>query len=80
VIRRDALLRLPRFDGMHRFLPTLLAREGVRVLERPVSHRPRRYGRTKYGMWNRAFRGLRDAFGVRWLMRRALAADWDEVP
>jgi glycosyltransferase involved in cell wall biosynthesis len=80
VIRREGLLRLPRFDGMHRFLPTLLAREGVRVLERPVSHRPRRYGRTKYGMWNRAFRGLRDAFGVRWLLRRALAADWDEVP
>jgi len=79
VIRRATLLRLPRFDGMHRFLPTLLAREGVRVRELPVSHRPRRHGRTKYGMWNRALRGLRDALGVRWLTRRALAADWDEV-
>lgn len=79
-IRRAPLMRLPRFHGMHRFLPTLLARDGVRVLEQPVSHRPRRYGRSKYGMWNRVFRGLRDAFGVRWLMRRALAADWDEVP
>jgi dolichol-phosphate mannosyltransferase len=79
VMRRESLLRLPRFDGMHRFLPTLLARDGVRVRELPVSHRPRRHGRTKYGMWNRAFRGLRDALGVRWLTRRALAADWDEV-
>jgi len=79
VIRRAPLLRLPRFDGMHRFLPTLLAREGVAVRELPVTHRPRRHGRTKYGMWNRAFRGLRDAFGVRWLTRRPLAADWDEV-
>ena len=79
-IRRAPLRRLPHFNGMHRFLPTLLARDGVRVLELPVSHRPRRYGRTKYGMWNRALRGLRDAFGVRWLMRRTLAADWDEVP
>ena len=78
-MRRESLLRLPRFDGMHRFLPTLLARDGVRVLELPVSHRPRRYGRTKYGMWNRALRGLRDALGVRWLTRRALTADWDEV-
>jgi glycosyltransferase involved in cell wall biosynthesis len=78
-IRRDPLLRVPRFDGMHRFLPTLLVREGVAVREQPVTHRPRRHGRTKYGMWNRAFRGLRDAFGVRWLTRRALTADWDEV-
>jgi dolichol-phosphate mannosyltransferase len=79
VIRRRALARLPQFDGMHRFLPTLLVREGVRIAEAPVSHRARRHGRTKYGMWNRVFRGLRDAFGVRWLRRRALTADWEEV-
>lgn len=79
VIRREAVLRIPRFDGMHRFLPTLLARDGIGLRELPVSHRPRRHGRTKYGMWNRAFRGLRDALGVRWLARRALTADWDEV-
>lgn len=78
-IRREPLLRLPRFDGMHRFLPTLLVREGAAVRALPVAHRPRRYGRTKYGMWNRAFRGLRDAFGVRWLTRRTLSAEWDEV-
>jgi len=78
-IRRDLLLRLPRFDGMHRFLPTLLARDGALVRELPVAHRARRYGRTKYGMWNRAWRGLRDALGVRWLIRRRLPADWEEV-
>ena len=79
VIRRGLLLRLPRFDGMHRFLPTLLVRDGVRVVEMDVAHRPRRHGRTKYGMWNRAWRGLRDALGVRWLLRRRLPADWEEV-
>jgi dolichol-phosphate mannosyltransferase len=79
VMRRDLLLRLPRFDGMHRFLPTLIVREGARVLELPVAHRPRRHGRTKYGMWNRAWRGLRDALGVRWLLTRRLPADWEEV-
>jgi glycosyltransferase involved in cell wall biosynthesis len=72
-MRRSAAVRLPRFDGMHRFLPTLLRAQGGTVAERPVSHRPRRHGRTKYGMWNRAGRGLRDAFGVRWYRRRALA-------
>jgi dolichol-phosphate mannosyltransferase len=44
-----------------------------------VTHRPRRHGRSKYGMWNRAARGLRDALGVRWLTRRPLTADCDEV-
>lgn len=71
-VRRDALMGLPRFDGMHRFLPTLLRQAGARVLEVPVGHRPRQHGRSKYGMWNRAWRGWRDALGVRWLGRRAL--------
>lgn len=79
VLRRDAVIHVPRFDGMHRFLPTLLVREGLVVRELGVAHRARRHGRTKYGMWNRAVRGLRDAVGVRWLMRRALQVDWEEV-
>jgi dolichol-phosphate mannosyltransferase len=63
---------VPRFNGMHRFLPTLIRARGGTVLELPVSHRARRYGESKYGMWNRAARGLRDALGVRWYRRRAL--------
>jgi dolichol-phosphate mannosyltransferase len=78
-VRRAALLGLPAFDGMHRFLPTLLVREGARVAELPVAHRPRKWGRTKYGMWNRALRGVRDALGVRWLLRRRLDATAEEV-
>ena len=70
--RADAVRALPAFNGMHRFLPTLIRRDGGVVTEAPVSHRPRRFGTTKYGMWNRVFRALRDAFGVRWLLRRAL--------
>jgi dolichol-phosphate mannosyltransferase len=70
--RADAVRALPAFNGMHRFLPTLIRRDGGLVTEVPVSHRPRRFGTTKYGMWNRVFRALRDAFGVRWLLRRAL--------
>ncbi|UCF41990.1 MAG: glycosyltransferase [Gemmatimonadota bacterium] len=71
-IRRDRMVALPRFNGMHRFLPTLIRMQGGAVTEVPVSHRPRRHGRSKYGMWNRAARGLRDALGVRWLGRRTL--------
>lgn len=72
-IRTDVVDRLPRFNGMHRFLPTLVRQGGGRVVEIPVSHRPRLWGESKYGIWNRGFRGLRDALGVRWLSRRALA-------
>src|ERR1051325_9710558 len=70
--RADALRELSLFNGMHRFLPTLIRMQGGSVREVPVRHRPRRYGKTKYGMWNRAFRSLADALAVRWMQRRAL--------
>src|SRR5205814_2205362 len=63
--RADALRELALFNGMHRFLPTLIRLQGGSVREVPVRHRPRRYGKTKYGMWNRVFRGPASAPG-RW--------------
>src|SRR5205809_3420653 len=70
--RADALRALPLFNGMHRFLPTLIKLHGGTVAEVPVRHRPRRLGLTKYGMWNRVFRSLADALAVRWMQRWAL--------
>ena len=72
VIRTRYLRRIKLFRGMHRFLPTLLAMEGARVIEVPVSHRPRRYGRSKYGIRNRLFVGIVDLLAVRWMKSRAL--------
>ena len=71
-MRVGAVTALPHFDGMHRFLPALIRLGGGLVVEVAVGHRPRRTGRSKYGMWNRAWRGLVDALGVRWLHRRRL--------
>jgi dolichol-phosphate mannosyltransferase len=70
--RVEALRDLPLFSGMHRFLPTLVKLNGGTVTEVAVRHRPRRSGRTKYGMWNRVFRSLADALAVRWMQRRRL--------
>jgi len=70
--RTEAVRAVPLFTGMHRFLPTLIKMEGGTVTEVPVSHRPRKHGVTKYGMWNRVWRSLQDAFAVRWMQRRAL--------
>jgi glycosyltransferase involved in cell wall biosynthesis len=72
VMRRSAVMRVPRFNGMHRFLPTLLRMGGEKVIQVPINHRPRLHGKSKYGMLDRAARGLLDSFGVRWLRRRAL--------
>jgi len=68
--RTELLRDLPLFTGMHRFLPTLLRLQGGRVTEVPVRHRPRRYGRTKYGIHNRLWRGIADLMAVRWMQRR----------
>jgi glycosyltransferase involved in cell wall biosynthesis len=70
--RAEAVRDLPLFNGMHRFLPTLVKLYGGSVAEVPVRHRPRRSGRTKYGMWNRVFRSFADALAVRWMQRRQL--------
>jgi dolichol-phosphate mannosyltransferase len=71
VFRRECVLHLPLFAGMHRFLPTLVAQQGFRIAELPVNHRPRRTGVTKYTIRNRLWVGLLDTFGVWWLRRRA---------
>jgi len=71
VMRRGAVRNLFVFRGMHRFLPTLARLNGFdRILEVPVNHRPRLRGHTKYGIQNRLWVGLADAFAVRWLQRR----------
>jgi glycosyltransferase involved in cell wall biosynthesis len=70
--RRALFLGLPRFDGMHRFMATLARYAGAEVLELPVHHRPRAAGVAKYGIGNRALRGLFDCLAVRWYRKRML--------
>ena len=70
LFRRDLYLLLPQFNHMHRFLPALFAREGVGIINVPVSHRPRSAGESKYGVGNRLWVGIADMFGVRWLTKR----------
>jgi glycosyltransferase involved in cell wall biosynthesis len=78
VFRRECLARLKLYNGMHRFLPTLVRMEGYRVLEVPVNHRPRTAGVAKYGVWNRVFKALRDAFAIRWMQSRIVLWQADE--
>lgn len=72
LVKREAVQRVALFTGMHRFLPTLVRFQGYKVVEMPVNHRARRFGVSKYGAMNRAFRGLIDCLAVRWMSKRAL--------
>jgi dolichol-phosphate mannosyltransferase len=68
--RRDVFLALPYFDGLHRFLPALIRREGYEIGYVEVVDRPRRAGVSNYGMWDRLWIGILDLAGVWWLIAR----------
>ncbi len=68
--RRHVFLMLPYFDGLHRFLPALVRREGYEIGYVDVVDRPRGAGRSNYGMWDRLWVGILDLLGVWWLIRR----------
>jgi glycosyltransferase involved in cell wall biosynthesis len=70
IFPRRAAVRLPMFHGAHRFLGPLLIREGCRIVQLPVNHRPRPHGVSHYNLWNRSLRVIVDLFGVAWLLRR----------
>jgi dolichol-phosphate mannosyltransferase len=70
--RRECLRGLVLYRGLHRFIPSLLKMHGYRVIEVPVRHRPRRFGRSKYGVLNRAAVALADLLAIRWMSARFL--------
>ena len=68
--RRDVFLSMPYFDGLHRFLPALVRREGFDIAYVEVIDRPRRSGVSNYGFFDRLWIGIMDLAGVWWLIRR----------
>jgi dolichol-phosphate mannosyltransferase len=68
--RREVFLSLPYFDGLHRFLPALVRREGYDITYVDVTDRPRRSGVSNYGFFDRLWIGIIDLAGVWWLIRR----------
>lgn len=66
--RREVTAEVPLYGELHRFIPMLAAGQGFRVTEQPVAHRPRAFGRSRYG-WSRALRGMMDMITVICLTR-----------
>lgn len=73
-IRREALREIFVWNGMHRFLPTILRLQGFRITEIEVNHRRRTTGRSKYGIGDRLWRGIADCFAIRWYRKRVIPA------
>ena len=78
--RRDAFLRLPYFDHMHRYLPALFKRDGWQVQLVDVAHKERHAGRSNYNNLQRALVGIYDLIGVAWLIRRRKKASPVDEP
>ncbi|GIQ71890.1 dolichol-phosphate mannosyltransferase [Bradyrhizobium sp. RD5-C2] len=67
---REVFLAMPYFDGLHRFLPALVRREGLAIAYVDVVDRPRHSGVSNYGFFDRLWIGIMDLGGVWWLIRR----------
>jgi glycosyltransferase involved in cell wall biosynthesis len=74
-MRAECISAIPPYRGMHRFVPTLCRAAGYRVVEVPVHHRARRFGRSHFGVRNRALTAFVDLLAVTWMMRRRLRYD-----
>ena len=67
LFRADVVGSMRLYGEMHRFLPAIASEFGVRITEQVVSHRPRRHGRSKYGI-GRTVRVLLDLVTVKFLL------------
>jgi glycosyltransferase involved in cell wall biosynthesis len=76
--KRECIQNIPVFNGMHRFLSTLVKMEGYRFIEVPVTHHPRKFGKSKYNIRNRMVRGFLDLLAVRWMKSRQVRYEIEE--
>jgi glycosyltransferase involved in cell wall biosynthesis len=68
VMQRQIAQELKLYGDMHRFIPILAAQRGAKCLEVVTNHRPRLYGKSKYGL-SRTVRVILDLLTVKYLQR-----------
>jgi glycosyltransferase involved in cell wall biosynthesis len=66
--RAEVVQGLRIYGELHRFIPVLAHYRGYRIAELPVHHRPRAYGRSRYGV-ERYLRGFLDLLTVSFIGR-----------
>lgn len=72
ILKKDLAVEIPFFKGMHRFIPALVLMCGGKLKEIPVSHFPRKTGKSKFHLWNRLLTPFMDTLAVRWMMKRRI--------
>ena len=65
--RSDVIKNLKLYGEMHRYIPALASRMGIRSTEIEVNHRARQFGRSKYGL-GRTFRVVIDLISLKFLL------------
>ena len=70
VFNKDIFLKFPFFDGIHRFLPALFRGFGYKTSFETVSHRIRFRGVSKYGTFDRLFKGIYDLVKVKLMINQ----------
>lgn len=65
--RREVITGFRLYGEMHRFIPAYASSVGAKIIEVPVNHHPRKYGKTKYGL-NRTIKVVLDLFTVKFLI------------
>ena len=64
IFKKQHFLKIPYFNGMHRFIPALFISMDQKVLYKDVDHRHRKYGKSKYGTIGRLIKGIYDIIRV----------------
>ena len=65
--KRDSIKNLKLSEGMHRFIPLILAKKGYKIGEVKVRHYPRKHGKAKYNSPKRFFKGIADLVKLKFL-------------
>jgi dolichol-phosphate mannosyltransferase len=65
--RREVMHEIRLYGELHRFVPVLAAAKGFRIGEVAVMHRPRKHGKSKYGL-SRLSKGLLDLITVKFIV------------
>lgn len=69
IFDKEFFLKLPYFNGMHRFLPALFINFGAKTHFIEVGHRQRKSGKSKYGTFDRLIIGIKDLIKVLYLIK-----------
>ena len=71
VFSKRVFIKLPFFDGIHRFLPALFKGFGYKTVFIEVNHRARLKGVSKYGIFKRLFKGIFDIIRVMKILKNS---------